>query len=302
MKDAKSMYRGGDIVEACHCDFSSSRLLGLVCPFCNEAVYLRSGTTQKRNDKQVILNPCFSHYPGKSEELDCERRSISAEGRAIVERIKAEKRGQRLELYNKHLWDMLTTAENRRVPRSSHLSHFANIHPKSSLMPRLIQVVRQEIPILAKCFADECDRDRYESWLEIEAWVEGFPSKEREWQKEVACNLIVKGDLQLHKAIVSEIFDFLTKRTSGFVLEKIVKYFVLEFMWYAQHKNSSQKGIDDAILGFLDQSGDYWEISNKGYSFPHPKNLFGNLIIYTPWEAQIDLFSSRDRQPELISA
>lgn len=110
MKDAKSMYLGGDIVEAVSCNFESSRQLGLVCPFCREAVYLRGQTEREVNGRKQIVSPAFCHYSRKLDDLDCERRSITLEGREQIDRIKAEKRGQRLKLYNDRLWEMISSS------------------------------------------------------------------------------------------------------------------------------------------------------------------------------------------------
>ena len=39
MKTAISLYLGGNIVDAGNGDYSASRNLGLVCPFCRDAVF-----------------------------------------------------------------------------------------------------------------------------------------------------------------------------------------------------------------------------------------------------------------------
>lgn len=110
MKDAKSIYLGGDIVAAEDCDYESYRSLGLTCPFCNEAVFLRTAFFRKGVEKDTEVNPHFVHFPSSLAKngADCERRSLSKEGRAEIERIKVEARNQRLKLYNDRLWDMFS--------------------------------------------------------------------------------------------------------------------------------------------------------------------------------------------------
>ncbi|MDJ0689039.1 MAG: hypothetical protein QNJ41_11055 [Xenococcaceae cyanobacterium MO_188.B32] len=56
MRLARSMYLGGTIVSATECDFEDYKRLGLTCPICRQAVYLRSGSIRQqtlRNKKTI---------------------------------------------------------------------------------------------------------------------------------------------------------------------------------------------------------------------------------------------------------
>jgi hypothetical protein len=110
MEECKSMYHGGELVSALDCDFESYRELGLLCPFCNEPVYLCGETVRQssRTHKLSYIRPHFKHFPGGDPlDFDCEKRAISAEGKRYLDAIRAERRGQRLELFNRYLWDMI---------------------------------------------------------------------------------------------------------------------------------------------------------------------------------------------------
>lgn len=107
MLNAKSMYLGGEIVVASDIEsYDQPKQLGLICPFCNEAVFLRASGTRTKHGKAEFINAHFSHYKGDAIS-DCERRSRSIEGKAKIEALKAIARNQRLTLYNRYLWDML---------------------------------------------------------------------------------------------------------------------------------------------------------------------------------------------------
>ncbi len=106
MRQAKSVYFGGDITEARDCDYSSSKELGLTCPFCSNAVFLTRGYHRTLRGKPNFVEPFFSHYDGMGS--DCENRSLTKAGKDEVEKIKKEARNQRLKLYNAYLWRMLT--------------------------------------------------------------------------------------------------------------------------------------------------------------------------------------------------
>ena len=110
MEDAKSMYHGGELVSALDCDFESYRELGLLCPFCNEPVYLCGETVRQssRTHKLSYIRPHFKHFPGGDPmDFDCEKRAISAEGKRYLDAIRAERRGQRLELFNRYFLEMI---------------------------------------------------------------------------------------------------------------------------------------------------------------------------------------------------
>lgn len=112
MRYSVAIYRAGIVVDVNHCDYDSDRELGLTCPFCREAVFLRAGNTHQRRPagseeaKTVDVPPVFCHYPGV-EGRECELRAARPDGQNYIERLTIECRNQRLALYNKHLWEMM---------------------------------------------------------------------------------------------------------------------------------------------------------------------------------------------------
>lgn len=106
MRFAYSIYWGGTVVDANSCDYESSRKLGLHCPFCNEALFLRSAHTRIMPDgsrQQVAAS--FAHYPGLG--LDCELRAKRPEGEKHIQQLEIHSRNQRLLLFNKHFVDII---------------------------------------------------------------------------------------------------------------------------------------------------------------------------------------------------
>ena len=96
MLKAKSMYFGGEIINASECDYATSRNLGLICPFCNSAVFIRSESVRQRNGKIQLVRPYFAHYPGGSEtNWDCDKRLHTNQGREQIEKLKIQARDQR---------------------------------------------------------------------------------------------------------------------------------------------------------------------------------------------------------------
>jgi hypothetical protein len=292
MKDAKSMYRGGDVVEAKHCDFDSSRLLGLVCPFCNEAVYLRAGTSRIGKNRTSLVNPSFCHYPGSAEDLDCERRSISAEGRETIEQIKAEKRGQRLGLYNKHLWDMIGT-------RSSYKSK----HPKNSKAVNLftesqkqsfLKEVKSKFKINHEWFGYVQHIKSLTDLLETPSEVESYfvINKNKAFDFHALAHIIaITGEISFHQSVCLEVCDFLQCKSSSVAF-----------------KNIFLVGLSNSVKTFSETiPKDFDRVSIQQSILEAYKNYFSSavvniaesmfeLIFFTPWEAQIERFSNPDRK------
>lgn len=230
MKQAKSMYLGGEIVRAIDCDFSSSKNLGIVCPYCSEAVFLRSGgmrdqTLRNGQKKTQIVNPYFAHYAGGSyNAFECENRSMSAEGRERLRTIAIEARNQRLDLYNRRLWEMFKNDRNIREKRIAAVcrKHFKN--------PRELEVVSiaarrywgKILPRVYEFMEMTIEKDR---GLE---WDEGLKGaiERSDWERQRDRNIDYYGEvgLKYHRAVCKEIADFLSTRTGGHA-----------FYWLSRH-------------------------------------------------------------------
>ncbi len=117
MKYAKSMYRGGFIVDVIGCDYGSSKLLGLVCPFCSQAVFVRKQTQVTVQGKTHYRRSLFAHYP--SQGTECEIKSKTVEGRKILESIRSESRNQRLSIYCERLSSFLLSRYNEKILNDS---------------------------------------------------------------------------------------------------------------------------------------------------------------------------------------
>ncbi len=99
---AASLYKGGQLISATESDYSTSRELGLICPFCKESVYLVRG--HLRQGKMVTA--AWRHYKYSPQSNYCERRAVSGEGKAILAEFKPQARNQRLKLFNRRFWEI----------------------------------------------------------------------------------------------------------------------------------------------------------------------------------------------------
>lgn len=220
MQYAKSMYLGGELVQAEDCDFKSSKQLGLTCPFCSQAVFLRAGHIRTTQEKEVLVSAAFAHYHTGVDDFDCEKRSLSAEGREFL-RLKAiEARNQRLDLYNKRLWEMIS--RDRNIKRTRYLSVKKAIG-ESRLALRTKEVrewlsnnQQKAYELVEKVFDDFSKG----STLNVEKPI---LMSEEDHQEELRSHkeYISSCDKKLDLAVSQEVIDFLCTRTGGYALEKL---------------------------------------------------------------------------------
>ena len=236
MEDAKSMYHGGELVSALDCDFESYRELGLLCPFCNEPVYLCGETVRQssRTHKLSYIRPHFKHFPGGDPmDFDCEKRAISAEGKRYLDAIRAERRGQRLELFNRYLWEMFT--DGLVIGELSNLEKFACLKPKACLNS-ITQKMKIKLPTNAitsavkntQHFINIIDlRTVFDSLADgtINSKVE-FHHEDRESDpvahQERMLSIFCRASKKYHFAVCDEIIDYLlTRKAFPFLVNSV---------------------------------------------------------------------------------
>lgn len=217
MKHAKSIYLGGEILSAEDCDFEDYKRLGLICPYCSEAVFLRSGSYRDqtlRNGKKSlqIINPSFAHYPGSFEGFDCENRSLTKEGRERIEQARIEAKNQRLDLFNRRLWDLIRSDRNIREKKvTAEVKKLMSQSEMEFIAISTRRDWRKYRPSVESLF-DELEGASFE--LLVKQVSPSFKDEE----EEKVFNSYFGNDKfskRLHRTIVSEVCDFLETHTSG---------------------------------------------------------------------------------------
>jgi hypothetical protein len=102
MKFAASIYQGGNLIAAAESDYSSSRELGLICPFCKDTVFLVK--EHLRGSSQVAA--AWRHYKLSPTSCYCENRSLSKEGKVELKLLGKSAQNQRLNLFNRRFWEI----------------------------------------------------------------------------------------------------------------------------------------------------------------------------------------------------
>jgi len=239
MRYAVSMYRAGMTVPAESCDYDSAKVLGLVCPFCSQALFWRTGNAHDRQTKTgtrlVSVAPAFCHY--KSDDPladDCELRSQRPEGQEYIQRLEIESRNQRLKLFNDHLWGMVV--DDRRVkPKGLGMYRKLYGHKWCEATARAVRKVFHEQKELVYSTIDETT-ERLKTGFYDNAMKQAagyvLPSTKEEC-KEMAHYFQNLADTQLHKTLCCEIADFLGTRTGGYAFERCFLMSLADFVMAA---------------------------------------------------------------------
>lgn len=261
MLEAKSMYFGGEIIAAAECDYQTSRELGLTCPFCNSAVFLRSESVREVKGRIQLVRPYFAHYPsGDANNLDCEKRSRTKQGKEKIEQIKIQARNQRLNLYNAHLWEIFS--EDRNISRQD-LNEMRRLFGERWCQQQSARVRVEWAKMLDGVYAyidDVLSAIRGKSsTFQPEGKPFFMPDKDykEEWKKQSA--YMLGCDRRLHRAICFEVADFLATDTGSLAFQKFFKACLFVERFYApipQVKKLDARSHVPMIAGLL--AGTHW--------------------------------------------
>jgi hypothetical protein len=250
MKYSKSMYRAGWIVNAEECDYESSRKLGLVCPFCSEALFWASGYKREVRQRPQIVAPAFRHYKSADPlAQDCELRAARPDGVEYIQQLQIQSRNQRLDLFNRRLWEIFCESmpglnsdvktakklfgagwieQQAKLGRLYFNQHQAEIYEEIALTFRAIK--NSELTP-AQIFAAEIAFSFPERVADI-ARIQGF-------------------DTKIHLAVCQEVVDFLGTRTAGYAFQKIFAVGVLELAKNAAVLKFNQPATHDSIFAIV---------------------------------------------------
>jgi hypothetical protein len=259
MKYAIAMYRAGFMIDAEECDHESARKFGLICPFCKEAVFLRSGTSFLRNQKEISVPKAFVHYADKGSATDseeCELRSKRKDGIEYLEKLRIESKGQRLELYNKHLWAII--ASDRNIHRDDilrqrkwfgfrEISIFTKKVSKLWAKSQSLGINRQNFLLSVDAIAN----------LDTTVLLREF---EVDTEMNIQSDWLKGTDQDLHIDLCCEIGEFIGTKTSTYVLERIIAACFILMRYSEPNLKPQDVELSDRMLliicGFI--AGTHW--------------------------------------------
>jgi len=282
MRYAKSMYRGGLIVDSDECDYESSRHLGIICPFCSQAVFLRKGGSYIRDGKEITVSPAFCHYQSNDTTAqDCELRSLRREGEEYIKRLEIESRGQRLELYNKRLWEIFKQDIKVTSLKEATQSFGKKwIEEKASL-------TRNDLSNRLKFYLEQ-SLELWEQQLTEKVQIKDPKLAEAAnvaWTVEERLADIRKlssFDRQLHVMVFQEIIQFLSTRSGNYAYHKIFQVALIidcANIWVAKVKTKAPQEAINAYANYV----------KKDFNVEFYNIMILLMLIRTDW---INLFYS----------
>lgn len=211
MLDAISMY-SGEIFYARDCDYEDCKKHGLICPFCDSALFLRAESTRNIGGKLKLFNAYFAHYAtGTPDNWDCEKRSHSKAGRQHIERLKVQARNQRLKLYNAYFWDLFCRRRSDKRRIQVQLNEVRSLFGDKWCQQRSIEVRK------------EWERALPDVYTFIDASVKDIRVRADD-AGNLEHHLLQEGNAKRHQVICNEIAEFLASNTAGYAFEKLFKY------------------------------------------------------------------------------
>lgn len=239
------MYLGGCLVNATECNYNTAKDLGLVCPYCNEPIFFRSGTTrvtklQNGETKKQIISPNFAHYKSDSfQSFDCENRAYTKKGKQRLKQIEIEGKNQRLELYNHHLWLLFLHNNGIKQEDLTFIRKFLGFRFIESCANKTRQQWERDFFAIYKNMENKIAEMLNYSGQDTS------DAKDKVYQAEstyfnYGCNL------RLHKKIIKEIGVFLKNKTSNYFWIKLASYHAT--LAYYLLKDKSKKTLKKIML------------------------------------------------------
>lgn len=219
MKQALAAYLGGLEIVAQKADYETYRELGLLCPCCKEPVFYRSGYSDKLGKK---YEPCFVHY-SRDKSAECEHRILTKQGRLELEKAKQAGKNQRLELYNRRLWELFCHDRSDVMQPAPFEIKSKIIKAQSAVMQKLCQEDRVYFGKFIIQYFEGVDRFNIFE-LDEKARLKKNTEFDRQATLEHTLYFQNKVNQQLHEQILNEIVDFLGTKKSLFFWRQLLEY------------------------------------------------------------------------------
>lgn len=236
MQLASSIRYGRLLVKATDCNYTDYKNLGLVCPNCHESVFLTKGHDRHyKSSKTSVVAAHFNHRQDKSAQAIalCELRvkQISA---AEIKRRENASRNQRLQLFNRHLWNILTmcykledsTQERQRLVEKG----FVKVCPDERAAT---QIKKGYISLICKTLVDQSDRINSEADYFISSLRSKVTEEKLILHEHLKPLLSIWGqtiDRKMQVEIYKEVVAALVQKKHLPILEKLVEISLYNFV------------------------------------------------------------------------
>lgn len=205
MKLASSIRYGGELIESINVNHSDYKRLGLICPECKSAVFLRQ--------KSERAAAHFAHFKAADPALvkQCELR-VSTYTEKELEGKARQAKHQRLKILQRWFWDIYFKHAFRDGKTKDGIV-------KGKLIEKIIEgyQVNEYCQIFREIVASSAAQKVIDEAI-IAASPDGLKSERIKYLREK----VVNSEVELHKLICSEIIEFLKVKRNLPLLEKVI--------------------------------------------------------------------------------
>jgi hypothetical protein len=263
MEWAKSVLLGGELVSAKNADYTDAKKLILVCPFCNEGVYLIKGHPRKEHarlapkSKQIVLVKqaeianSFGHFHKLAN--DCELKATQISKEAIARAATAAK-GQRLKFLRNRLGSILFTEnesfsiniQERLLKDNKGISLTQAEKIEQELEDGIVTIYRDSIPGIKK---------KAKELVELSKKKPALVTNTKE-----AIEWLKKLEGEIHLKIIEEVLEFLATKSAEPILRKCVKYGMKVYLISFPEKNlnfiftKTQRELEEKFSNTIEQT------------------------------------------------
>lgn len=220
MEWAKSVLYGGMILNAKEADYKSSERLILVCPICNEGVYLVKGHTRTEHarmspkTKEIVLVKestipnSFAHFHGVAENCELKSKSIN---QTTIQNAVASGKGQRLKFIQRRFGQIAFENELEITETIEYQAKLKNpLLPKEGIKDMLESLKRSVADYLKQTDIEETAKKILEAAIsEPDIKIMNVDNNKRKR----GINWINSLEIDLHCEIVKEVGNFLLSKS-----------------------------------------------------------------------------------------
>ena len=214
MRFAASIRYGGQLIEALDVDYEDYKRLGLICPECKSAVFLRN--------KSERATAHFAHFKASDPALvkQCELR-VSSYSKEDLERKATQARNQRLKLLQRWFWEVYFKYAFREgsIKRMVGETH-------------ILEQIKLEHPVdeYVEYFRAHVNKNDVNHAIDnsiLTTKPEDLLSERVRGIREKIAN----SEIELHKLICAEVIEFLKTKRNSPLLEKVMacSFFQIQF-------------------------------------------------------------------------
>lgn len=242
MKLAASIRYGGELVSASEVDYEAYRHLGLICPHCNDPVFLAAAHERHLATGVTAKIPAqFRHFKASDPVLVkiCSARVEQYDQKEIARRATVA-RNQRLKLLQRWFWNIMT---DRGTGITSYLDDPNNATDRHMTQRVIVGLVREK-------FATRCNED---APMTLRIILDSPIDKLQVAGEKLIKDLyrLTQVDLRLHLAICSEVFIFLQARSTAYIFDQLIIASAGLTYYSDAGERALGQGVDISELAYL---------------------------------------------------